>query len=106
MCDTLSRDFGIGEGAMEFVAASLVGAGIVAVSAAWGWIAASADPRAGAGPQQAARGGAAQVQPAVRPVPAARAARDRLDGIVSAHRAWARAAEAAAQNGMRSPRQS
>jgi hypothetical protein len=95
---------------MEYALAAMVGAGAVAASLAWGWYAAGrrfepvavteGTPRlvreSGRPAEVAARRG----QPA-RPASAAALAARRLDSIVAANRE-----RQAAQNGIRSPRQS
>jgi hypothetical protein len=88
---------------MEYLVACLIGAGVVAASAVWGWLA-GASVSATAAP--GADGPAVVSLPIARPIPAARAAQDRLAALVSGHRQWAEAAQGPDQNGIRSPRQS
>jgi hypothetical protein len=88
---------------MEYLVACLIGAGIVAASALWGWlvgasVSATAAPVAGGQPVVSL--------PVARPIPAARAAQERLAALVSGHRQWAATAQDPDQNGIRSPRQS
>jgi hypothetical protein len=96
---------------MEYALAAMVGAGAVAASLAWGWYAAGrrfepvavtdgSTPRLVRESGRPAEAAARRVRPA-RPASAAAVAARRLDTIVAANRE-----RQAAQNGIRSPRQS